>query len=117
MCRMCWPRAMGGGGAPPAGLDWNLYLGPIAENVPYHPIYHPFNWRGWLDFGSGALGDMGAHLIDHPFWALELTYPSSIEATSHPGNGAARSAGERRCRIRSRPACTINSPHAARSRP
>ena len=72
---------MGGGGAPPAGLDWNMYLGPIAENVPYHPIYHPFNWRGWLDFGSGALGDMGAHLIDHPFWALELTYP--VEHRSH----------------------------------
>ncbi len=76
--------AMGAGGAPPAGLDWNMYLGPIADNVPYHPIYHPFNWRGWLDFGSGALGDMGAHLIDHPFWALGLTYPSSIEATSTP---------------------------------
>jgi len=74
--------AMGGGGAAPAGLDWNMYLGPIADNVPYHPIYHPFNWRGWLDFGSGALGDMGAHLIDHPFWALGLTYPTSIEATS-----------------------------------
>jgi predicted dehydrogenase len=76
--------AMGAGGAPPAGLDWNLYLGPIAEDVPYHPIYHPFNWRGWLDFGSGALGDMGAHLIDHPFWALQLALPSSIEATSTP---------------------------------
>jgi predicted dehydrogenase len=76
--------AMGGGGEPPAGLDWNMYLGPIANDVPYHPIYHPFNWRGWLDFGSGALGDMGAHLIDHPFWALGLTYPSSVEATSTP---------------------------------
>jgi predicted dehydrogenase len=74
--------AMGGGGAPPEGLDWNLYLGPIAQDVPYHPVYHPFNWRGWLDFGSGALGDMGAHLIDHPFWALGLAYPVSIEATS-----------------------------------
>jgi predicted dehydrogenase len=76
--------AMGSGGAPPEGLDWNLYLGPIAQDVPYHPVYHPFNWRGWLDFGSGALGDMGAHLIDHPFWALGLTYPTSIEATSTP---------------------------------
>lgn len=76
--------AMGSGGAPPEGLDWNMFLGPIAQDVPYHPIYHPFNWRGWLDFGSGALGDMGAHLIDHPFWALGLTYPSSIEATSTP---------------------------------
>jgi predicted dehydrogenase len=74
--------AMGSGGAPPGGLDWNMYLGPVAEDVPYHPVYHPFNWRGWLDFGCGALGDMGAHLIDHPFWALGLTYPSSIEATS-----------------------------------
>jgi predicted dehydrogenase len=74
--------AMGGGRAPPSGLDWDLFLGPVATDVPYHPIYHPFNWRGWLDFGSGALGDMGAHLIDHPFWALGLGYPSSIEATS-----------------------------------
>jgi predicted dehydrogenase len=79
--------AMGDGGAPPAGLDWSLYLGPIAQNIPYHPIYHPFNWRGWLDFGSGALGDMGAHLIDHSFWALGLTYPVSIEATSTQWGG------------------------------
>ncbi len=76
--------ALGGGGDPPATLDWNLYLGPVAENVPFHPIYHPFNWRGWLDFGAGALGDMGAHLIDHPFWALQLALPRSIEATSTP---------------------------------
>jgi predicted dehydrogenase len=68
----------------PPGLHWDLYLGPIAEDVPYHPIYHPFNWRGWIDFGAGALGDMGAHLIDHPFWALGLSYPTSIEATSTP---------------------------------
>jgi len=68
----------------PRGLHWDLYLGPVAEDIPYHPIYHPFNWRGWIDFGMGALGDMGAHLIDHPFWALGLTYPTSIEATSSP---------------------------------
>ena len=66
----------------PAGLNWDLYVGPVAEDVPYHPIYHPFNWRGWIPFGVGALGDMGAHLIDHPYWALGLTYPTSIEATS-----------------------------------
>ncbi|MDQ6829119.1 MAG: Gfo/Idh/MocA family oxidoreductase [Gemmatimonadota bacterium] len=76
--------AMGPTGGVPPGLRWDLYLGPVAEDVPYHPIYHPFNWRGWLDFGAGALGDMGAHLIDHPFWALDLTYPESIEATSSP---------------------------------
>ena len=52
--------------------------------MPFHPIYHPFNWRGWLDWGTGALGDMGAHLIDHPYWALGLKYPTSIEATSTP---------------------------------
>jgi hypothetical protein len=75
--------AMGGGAAPP-GLRWDLYVGPVASDVAYHPIYHPFNWRGWIDFGVGALGDMGAHLIDQPFWALGLTYPTSIEATSTP---------------------------------
>jgi hypothetical protein len=73
-----------GSAAVPEGLRWDLYLGPVAEDIPYHPIYHPFNWRGWLDFGVGALGDMGAHLIDHPFWALGLTYPTSVEATSTP---------------------------------
>jgi predicted dehydrogenase len=73
-----------GAASVPKGLDWDLYLGPVAEDIPYHPIYHPFNWRGWCDFGVGALGDMGAHLIDHPFWALGLTHPTSIEATSTP---------------------------------
>jgi predicted dehydrogenase len=68
----------------PDGLRWDLYLGGIPEDIPYHPIYHPFNWRGWLDYGVGALGDMGAHLIDQPYWALGLTYPTSIEATSTP---------------------------------
>lgn len=68
----------------PEGLRWDLYLGPVAEDIQYHPIYHPFNWRGWIDFGGGALGDMGAHLVDHPFWALGLSYPTSIEATSTP---------------------------------
>jgi predicted dehydrogenase len=79
--------ATGLGTAPfqkPEGLRWDLFLGPVAEDIEYHPIYHPFNWRGWLDFGAGALGDMGAHLLDHPFWALGLEYPSSIEATSTP---------------------------------
>jgi hypothetical protein len=75
--------AMAGGFPVPQGLDWDLYLGP-APAVPYHPVYHPFNWRGWVDWGCGALGDMGAHLIDHPYWALNLRYPTSIEATSTP---------------------------------
>ncbi len=73
----------------PEGLDWDLYLGPCARDVPYHPIYHPFHWRGWTDFGVGALGDMGAHLIDHPYWALDLGYPTWVEATSTPWGGPA----------------------------
>ncbi len=75
--------AMGGNYTPPLGLDWDLFLGP-APVVEYHPIYHPFNWRGWLDWGTGAVGDMGAHLLDHPYWALGLTYPTSVEATFTP---------------------------------
>ncbi|MEI6813025.1 MAG: Gfo/Idh/MocA family oxidoreductase [bacterium] len=68
----------------PDGLRWDLYLGGVPEDVPYHPIYHPFNWRGWTDFGVGALGDMGAHLIDQPYWALGLTQPTAIEASASP---------------------------------
>ena len=71
----------------PHGLDWDGYLGPTTREIPYHPVYHPFNWRGWVDFGVSALGDMGAHLVDHPYWALGLTYPTSIEATSTPWGG------------------------------
>ena len=53
--------AMKGDYSVPAGLNWDLFLG-VAPKVDYHPIYHPFNWRGWIDWGQGALGDMGAHL-------------------------------------------------------
>jgi predicted dehydrogenase len=67
-------------------LSWDLFLG-VAPDVPYHPVYHPFNWRGWVDWGQGALGDMGAHLIDHPVWGLNLGLPSVIETTSTPFNG------------------------------
>ncbi len=75
--------AMEGNYPKPEGLNWDLFLGPGPE-VDYHPIYHPFNWRGWLDWGTGAIGDMAAHLIDHPYWALGLTYPTSVEATYTP---------------------------------
>jgi predicted dehydrogenase len=75
--------AMDGDYPTPAGLEWDLFLGPAPE-VAYHPIYHPFNWRGWLDWGTGAIGDMAAHLMDHPYWALGLTYPTSVEATFTP---------------------------------
>jgi len=79
--------ALAGNYPIPEDLDWDLFLG-CAEKVDYHPIYHPFNWRGWVDWGQGALGDMGAHLIDHPFWALNLGYPATIETLSTPFNGA-----------------------------
>ncbi len=61
----------------PAHLHWDLWLGPAPERS-YHPAYHPFKWRGWWDFGTGALGDMGCHIIDSIFWSLSLTAPSSI---------------------------------------
>ena len=65
----------------PESLDWDLWLGPVSYR-PYHPEYHPTKWRAWLDFGTGALGDMGCHIIDPAFWALDLGAPESIEATS-----------------------------------
>src|SRR5438093_4831897 len=79
-------NALAGDYAPPPSLAWDLFLG-AAPHVDYHPILHPFNWRGWVDWGCGALGDMGAHLIDHANWALDLGYPSTIETVSTPFNG------------------------------
>ncbi|HEX7121190.1 MAG TPA: Gfo/Idh/MocA family oxidoreductase [Gemmatimonadaceae bacterium] len=73
---------------PPEGLEWDLFLGP-APVLPYHPAYHPFSWRGWVPFGVSAIGDMGAHLLDQPCWALDLTYPTSVVATSTPWGGPA----------------------------
>ena len=69
--------------AKPDHLDWDSWIGP-AQPVPYHHLYHPFAWRGWWDFGTGALGDMGCHLIDSAFYALELGYPTSAEASVVP---------------------------------
>lgn len=65
----------------PETLDWDLWLGPVAYR-PYHPEYLPMKWRAWQDFGTGALGDMGCHIIDPAFWALDLGAPETIEATS-----------------------------------
>ncbi|HLJ94228.1 MAG TPA: Gfo/Idh/MocA family oxidoreductase [Gemmataceae bacterium] len=67
--------------APPSHVHWDLFLGP-APARPYDPIYHPFNWRGWWDFGTGALGDMACHTANMAFMALKLGYPTSIEAQS-----------------------------------
>jgi predicted dehydrogenase len=65
----------------PEHLDWNLWLGPAPER-PYHPAYVPFRWRGWWDFGSGGLGDMGIHNLAPVFKALKLGSPKSVHASS-----------------------------------
>ena len=78
--------------APPPGLNWQLFLGAV-KDVSYHPVYHPFSWRGWVDFGVSAIGDMGAHLMDQPFWALGLEFPTSIISTSTPWGSPASDPG------------------------
>ncbi len=69
--------------AVPSTLDWDLWLGP-APWRPYHPVYVPFRWRGWWDFGSGGLGDMGIHNLAPVFSALKLGAPESVHASSTP---------------------------------
>ncbi len=81
--RPVWPQ---GNGYPttkdeiPAELDWNLWLGPTRFHE-YHTAYVPFNWRGYWDFGTGALGDMGCHIIDPAFKVVGLGYPSEVECS------------------------------------
>jgi predicted dehydrogenase len=69
--------------AVPSYLKWDLWLGPAPER-PYHPTYLPANWRRWWDFGNGTLGDMACHVMDLPFWALDLRYPTAVEAMGPP---------------------------------
>lgn len=61
----------------PPEIHWDNFLGPAPER-PYSPVYQPFNWRGWWDFGTGALGDMGCHTVNLPFLGLKLDYPTSV---------------------------------------
>jgi predicted dehydrogenase len=68
----------------PADLNWDCWLGPATQR-DYNACYLPFNWRGWWDFGTGALGDMACHIMDMPYWALDLGNPSSVEAESAGG--------------------------------
>jgi hypothetical protein len=84
--RPVWPQGMGrpeGSDPVPAAMDWDQWIGP-APMRPYkgNRAYHDFNWRGWLDFGTGALGDMACHTANMPFRALKLGYPTEIDATS-----------------------------------
>ncbi len=77
----------------PKSLDWNLWLGAAPER-PYAPeVYHPFKWRDWQDFGSGALGDFACHILDPVFTALDLTAPKTIKCDhegSIPNSGQGR---------------------------
>lgn len=79
--RPLWPQGEARPAAvtAPSTLDWNLWLGPAPVDWGYHPDYAHFNWRGWVPFGVGSLGDMGAHLVDFPVWALEPGLPTRIE--------------------------------------
>ena len=79
--RPIWPQGIERPSATsevPASLAWDLWLG-VAPERPFVPnVYHPFKWRGWFDFGAGALGDMGCHIIDPIYWALELDSPTAV---------------------------------------
>lgn len=84
-----WPQGVEAPDSPeplPDHVSWDLFLGP-APYRQYNSAYHPFSWRGWVDYGTGAVGDMGAHLLDHPVWSMGLGYPSTVECSSTPFNG------------------------------
>jgi hypothetical protein len=86
--RPVWPQGMerpAGSDPVPASLDWNTWLGPAPERPFKKGVYHSFKWRGWQDFGTGALGDMACHTVNMPFRALHLGYPSEIEAETIGG--------------------------------
>ncbi len=82
--RPVWPQGLPSptGNFPvPAGVDWDLWLGPSPKVVAYNPAYMPFSWRGWNAFGTGALGDMACHMMDPAFRILPIDFPSEIECS------------------------------------
>lgn len=82
--RPIWPQGLN---APdkvnkiPSTLNWDLFSGP-AQVRPFNKIYHPWNWRGWWAYGTGALGDMACHILHQPFKALKLGYPTKVQGSS-----------------------------------
>jgi hypothetical protein len=81
--RPIWPQGMArpdGEDAVPETLDWNIWLGPAPLRPYKKKVYEPFNWRGWQDFGTGALGDMACHTVNMPFRGLQLGHPKKIES-------------------------------------
>jgi hypothetical protein len=84
--RPVWPQGLTaptGADPVPSSLDWDGWIGPAPMRPFKSGVYHDFNWRGWFDFGTGALGDMACHTANMPFRALKLGYPSSIELLDH----------------------------------
>jgi predicted dehydrogenase len=82
--RPIWPQGLERpkvGEWPPDTLNWDLFIGP-AKMKPYHHILHPWNWRGWWDYGTGALGDMACHILDPIFKSLRLQYPVKVQGSS-----------------------------------
>ena len=80
--RPIWPQGLerpAGQDPVPAELDWDAWLGPARKRPFKQEVYHPFKWRGWYDFGTGALGDMACHTVNMPFRALSLGYPNVVE--------------------------------------
>mgnify|MGYP002777819197 CR=1 FL=1 len=82
--RPVWPQGIAtptGTHEVPSHLNWDLWLGPAA-NAPYNPAYHPFNWRGWWAYGTGALGDMACHILDPVFRSLPIDFPTEVECST-----------------------------------
>ncbi len=87
--RPVWPQGIDrpkGEDPVPDTLDWDLWIGPAPKRPYVKSVYNPFSWRGWWDFGGGALADMACHVLDPVFWALKLKYPTSVEASCTPVN-------------------------------
>ena len=86
--RPIWPQGIGrppGADPIPDAMNWDVWIGPAPMRPYKKDVYEPFNWRGWLDFGTGALGDMACHTVNMSFRALRLGYPTEIEATPFGG--------------------------------
>jgi hypothetical protein len=86
--RPIWPQGLdrpAGSDPVPNSLDWDIWLGPAPVRPFKSGVYHTFKWRGWQDFGTGALGDMACHTVNMPFRALGLGYPAEIEAEAIHG--------------------------------
>ena len=82
--RPIWPQGLNKPGEEmkvPDSLDWNLFIGPAAPRA-YNEVYHPWAWRGWWDFGTGALGDMACHILHPVFVGLDLGYPTKAQGSS-----------------------------------